>query len=184
MVSDRRETARNRGSAWAGPLLRLTMSCLPFQVAEMHGELIEFNERLHRALVAKEALVSQMRQELIDLRGPVSAPHQQAGLSPASSLGLPSVCVHQASATHRNELFPSCWCHDLGRYRNWVSTHPCCTVQTVLLESHAVVCAVIEARSVLLPQCCAPDLEPSPACLCSAAWTELHSQETGLGLCS
>ena len=40
----------------------------------MHGELIEFNERLHRALVAKEALVSQMRQELIDLRGPVSAP--------------------------------------------------------------------------------------------------------------
>lgn len=46
--------------------------CL-FQVAEMHGELIEFNERLHRALVAKEALVSQMRQELIDLRGPVSA---------------------------------------------------------------------------------------------------------------
>lgn len=43
-----------------------------FQVAEMHGELIEFNERLHRALMAKEALVFQMRQELIDLRGPVS----------------------------------------------------------------------------------------------------------------
>ncbi|KAL4835881.1 hypothetical protein H8958_007223 [Nasalis larvatus] len=41
------------------------------EVAEMHGELIEFNERLHRALVAKEVLVSQMRQELIDLRGPV-----------------------------------------------------------------------------------------------------------------
>ncbi|XP_004692176.1 PREDICTED: sorting nexin-29 [Condylura cristata] len=41
------------------------------EVAEMHGELIEFNERLHRALVAKEALVAQMRQELIDLRGPV-----------------------------------------------------------------------------------------------------------------
>ncbi|XP_062444522.1 sorting nexin-29 isoform X2 [Rhea pennata] len=41
------------------------------EVAEMHGELIEFNERLHRALMAKEALVYQMRQELIDLRGPV-----------------------------------------------------------------------------------------------------------------
>ncbi|XP_059572619.1 sorting nexin-29 isoform X3 [Alligator mississippiensis] len=41
------------------------------EVAEMHGELIEFNERLHRALMAKEALVSQMRQELIELRGPV-----------------------------------------------------------------------------------------------------------------
>ncbi|XP_049624507.1 sorting nexin-29 [Suncus etruscus] len=41
------------------------------EVAEMHGELLEFNERLHRALLAKEALVSHMRQELIDLRGPV-----------------------------------------------------------------------------------------------------------------
>ncbi|KAM5151968.1 sorting nexin-29 [Mantella aurantiaca] len=41
------------------------------EVAEMHGELIEFNERLHRALLTKEAMVSQMRQELIDLRGPV-----------------------------------------------------------------------------------------------------------------
>ena len=54
---------------WASP----SGACV-LQVAEMHGELIEFNERLHRALVAKEALVSQMRQELIDLRGPVSAP--------------------------------------------------------------------------------------------------------------
>ncbi|XP_063790412.1 sorting nexin-29 isoform X2 [Pseudophryne corroboree] len=41
------------------------------EVAEMHGELMEFNERLHRTLIAKETLVSQMRQELIDLRGPV-----------------------------------------------------------------------------------------------------------------
>ncbi|XP_073447269.1 sorting nexin-29 isoform X3 [Aquarana catesbeiana] len=41
------------------------------EVAEMHGELIEFNERLHRTLLTKEALVLQMRQELIDLRGPV-----------------------------------------------------------------------------------------------------------------
>ncbi|XP_072275090.1 sorting nexin-29 isoform X2 [Pyxicephalus adspersus] len=41
------------------------------EVAEMHGELMEFNERLHRALLTKEALVFQMKQELIDLRGPV-----------------------------------------------------------------------------------------------------------------
>lgn len=60
----------------------------------MHGELIEFNERLHRALVAKEALVSQMRQELIDLRGPVSAPHQQAGPSLAMTL-----CAHSLRST-------------------------------------------------------------------------------------
>lgn len=42
------------------------------QVAEMHGELIEFNERLYRSLMAKDHLIVQMRQELIDLRGPVS----------------------------------------------------------------------------------------------------------------
>ncbi|MGH0118766.1 UNVERIFIED_CONTAM: hypothetical protein FKN15_062228 [Acipenser sinensis] len=41
------------------------------EVAEMHGELIEFNERLYRSLMAKDHLVAQMRQELIDLRGPV-----------------------------------------------------------------------------------------------------------------
>uniref|UniRef100_A0A665TX46 Sorting nexin 29 n=1 Tax=Echeneis naucrates TaxID=173247 RepID=A0A665TX46_ECHNA len=42
------------------------------EVAEMHGELIEFNERLYRSLMAKDHLIVQMRQELIDLRGPVS----------------------------------------------------------------------------------------------------------------
>uniref|UniRef100_A0A668UDX8 Uncharacterized protein n=1 Tax=Oreochromis aureus TaxID=47969 RepID=A0A668UDX8_OREAU len=40
------------------------------EVAEMHGELIEFNERLYRSLMAKDHLIIQMRQELIDLRGP------------------------------------------------------------------------------------------------------------------
>ncbi|XP_034049282.1 sorting nexin-29 isoform X2 [Thalassophryne amazonica] len=41
------------------------------EVAEMHGELIEFNERLYRSLMAKDHLIVQMRQELIDLRGPL-----------------------------------------------------------------------------------------------------------------
>uniref|UniRef100_A0A673WHK0 Sorting nexin 29 n=1 Tax=Salmo trutta TaxID=8032 RepID=A0A673WHK0_SALTR len=44
------------------------------EVAEMHGELIEFNERLYRSLLAKDHLIIQMKQELIDLRGPVSYP--------------------------------------------------------------------------------------------------------------
>lgn len=47
----------------------------------MHGELIEFNERLHRALMAKETLVSHMRQELIDLRGLVSVCLLNGGIS-------------------------------------------------------------------------------------------------------
>lgn len=63
----------------------------------MHGELIEFNERLHRALVAKEALVSQMRQELIDLRGPVSVPLGQVSALPSCWLSVcpPSLCCPQ-----------------------------------------------------------------------------------------
>uniref|UniRef100_A0A8C8H3A6 Sorting nexin 29 n=1 Tax=Oncorhynchus tshawytscha TaxID=74940 RepID=A0A8C8H3A6_ONCTS len=44
------------------------------EVAEMHGELIEFNERLYRSMMAKDHLIIQMKQELIDLRGPVSYP--------------------------------------------------------------------------------------------------------------
>lgn len=38
----------------------------------MHGELMEFNDMLHRQLNAKEALLKQLRLELITLRGPVS----------------------------------------------------------------------------------------------------------------
>lgn len=41
------------------------------QVAEMHGELMEFNERLHRLLSQKEQTVRRLREELVDLRGPV-----------------------------------------------------------------------------------------------------------------
>lgn len=75
-------TRPGRGSALPASLFG---ACV-LQVAEMHGELIEFNERLHRALVAKEALVSQMRQELIDLRGPVSV------VPRAPTRPTPSVC--------------------------------------------------------------------------------------------
>ncbi|KAL8575773.1 hypothetical protein ACOMHN_004960 [Nucella lapillus] len=42
------------------------------QVAEMHGELMEFNEMLQRQLTAKDCALKQLRQELITLRGPVS----------------------------------------------------------------------------------------------------------------
>ncbi|XP_048248087.1 sorting nexin-29-like isoform X3 [Haliotis rufescens] len=41
------------------------------QVAEMHGELMEFNELLHRQLNSKETLLKQLRQELVNLRGPL-----------------------------------------------------------------------------------------------------------------
>lgn len=41
------------------------------QVAEMHGELMEFNEHLQRQLIQKEATVRRLTGELTELRGPV-----------------------------------------------------------------------------------------------------------------
>ncbi len=41
------------------------------QVAEMHGELIEFNEHLQKVLQAKDAAMRRMREELVELRGPL-----------------------------------------------------------------------------------------------------------------
>ncbi|CAL8309778.1 unnamed protein product [Boreogadus saida] len=55
------------------------------KVAEMHGELIEFNERLYRSLMAKDHLIIHMRQELIDLRGPVPGDLSQTSDDPSLS---------------------------------------------------------------------------------------------------
>lgn len=44
---------------------------ISLKVAEMHGELMEFNELLHRQLGAKDVLLRQLREELVVLRGPV-----------------------------------------------------------------------------------------------------------------
>ncbi|WAQ96657.1 SNX29-like protein [Mya arenaria] len=41
------------------------------QVAEMHGELMEFNELLHRQLNLREHMLKRLQNELIDLRGPL-----------------------------------------------------------------------------------------------------------------
>ena len=41
------------------------------QVAEMHGELVEFNERLHKVILQKDAIIRRLREELTDLRGPL-----------------------------------------------------------------------------------------------------------------
>ncbi|KAK3857060.1 hypothetical protein Pcinc_036671 [Petrolisthes cinctipes] len=51
------------------------------QVAEMHGELMEFNERLHRLLRLREAQVKQLREQLIELRGPLPEGEEGDGVS-------------------------------------------------------------------------------------------------------
>ena len=43
------------------------------QVAEMHGELMEFNELLQRQLIIREAQLKRVTNELVNLRGPVSS---------------------------------------------------------------------------------------------------------------
>ncbi|XP_041133995.1 sorting nexin-29-like isoform X2 [Polyodon spathula] len=88
------------------------------EVAEMHGELIEFNERLYRSLMAKDHLVSQMRQELIDLRGPVPGDLSQTSDDPSLSdfetahralinVWIPSVFLH-GQAANAYHVYQAC----------------------------------------------------------------------------
>jgi len=42
-------------------------------VAEMHGELMEFNEFLQKQLLFRESQLKRLTEELVSLRGPVSA---------------------------------------------------------------------------------------------------------------
>lgn len=55
------------------------------QVAEMHGELMEFNEMLQRQIKNKDALLRQWRDELVQLRGPL--PHdRRLSLAPGDDI--------------------------------------------------------------------------------------------------
>lgn len=47
------------------------------KVAEMHGELMEFNSRLHKILNFKTIQIEKLKQELTELRGPVNDVFQQ-----------------------------------------------------------------------------------------------------------
>lgn len=61
------------------------------QVAEMHGELMEFNEMLHRQLNSKEGFIRRLQGELVDLRGPLPQDLLYAGeeMPPESEQHLP-----------------------------------------------------------------------------------------------
>jgi len=37
----------------------------------MHGELVEFNDRLHKVILQKEFIIRRLREELTELRGPL-----------------------------------------------------------------------------------------------------------------
>ena len=73
-------------------------------LAEMHGELIEFNEHLRRASIAKDGVIAKMRAELEELRGPLPVDEEQdqadaaaatdnadaVSLASSSAIGVPS----------------------------------------------------------------------------------------------
>ncbi|KAL4240888.1 Sorting nexin-29 [Mactra antiquata] len=64
------------------------------QVAEMHGELMEFNELLHRQLNMREAMLKRLQNELIDLRGPL--PIDINFTDDLLSMGMDSLSLQQA----------------------------------------------------------------------------------------
>lgn len=68
------------------------------QVAEMHGELLEFNENLQRTVQSKDVLLARMREELVALRGPLPQEGEGDSVSLSScdswSLSSSSVLVH------------------------------------------------------------------------------------------
>jgi sorting nexin-29 len=68
------------------------------QVAEMHGELVEFNDRLHRVILQKESIIKRLREELIELRGPLPE-----GVEVGESDDISSV----ASTTSTSSTLPS-----------------------------------------------------------------------------
>ena len=41
------------------------------QMAELHGELMEFQENLQRQLASKETYITRLKRELVSLRGPL-----------------------------------------------------------------------------------------------------------------
>ncbi|XP_030840745.1 sorting nexin-29 [Strongylocentrotus purpuratus] len=55
------------------------------QVAEMHGELMEFNDYLTRQLKAKDYLIKTLRDELVDLRGPLPEDRSDSELNSPDS---------------------------------------------------------------------------------------------------
>lgn len=69
----------------------------------MHGELMELNERLQRALQSKEATIKRLRSELETLRGPLLESEDEEVCSPALvSLWITSVFLAGTSSSQHH----------------------------------------------------------------------------------
>lgn len=91
------------------------------QVAEMHAELMEFNERLQKQLVMKESSIRRLRDELTDLRGPLAEENDsssdehsvtsdydtQSQFRPSINIWIPSAFLagHGSDAFHVYQIY-------------------------------------------------------------------------------
>lgn len=71
------------------------------QVAEMHGELMEFNEFLQKQLLSRESQLKHLTEELVSLRGPVSTYDKMPDLC--------TFCVYLFSLTCRFQFHHGLW---------------------------------------------------------------------------
>ncbi|XP_033116974.1 sorting nexin-29-like [Anneissia japonica] len=75
------------------------------QVAEMHGELMEFNDHLTRVLKSKEHSIQRLKAELVDLRGPL--PDESSISEDASSQDIDSASLTSPGRPLINLWIPS-----------------------------------------------------------------------------
>lgn len=68
------------------------------QVAEMHGELMEFNEVLHRKIQSQDTFIKQLREELVHLRGPL--PNEDSSYSESLSIDVDSLSLNARNLVH------------------------------------------------------------------------------------
>ncbi|CAE1153968.1 SNX29 [Acanthosepion pharaonis] len=68
------------------------------QVAEMHGELMEFNEVLHRKIQSQDTFIKQLRQELVNLRGPL--PNEVSSYSENLSIDVDNLSLNTRNLVH------------------------------------------------------------------------------------
>ena len=90
-------------------------------MAELHGELLEFQEKLQRQLASKESFILRMKQELVALRGPLpdeiskdnmeschtSQESLYAASRPLINIWIPSVFL-KGKGTEAHHLYQVC----------------------------------------------------------------------------